>query len=403
MITVDTVPSVNVIKPYTDPPNTFRATSVRQMAFIVPTPPLSSELTYNVGIPLLNKTIYTIQNNTVSNFLEVDITLPTYYKLDIGPHFSVAPTGTVNVVVSFDNDAATKLTVDTHTDDVVFNIKPLNVTGPVFVDKNAVPPKDLNLLQFGDLPRTGSPQVLNPEVVYVPTLVPLPAPPTSASSQLSWKDGTTGEIKPGSPPAGWIIEADGAAYPPLIPPDQCNPTQSPVTQETDPVALTLEVKNVPLNKPTAKRTAIVFTEDQMKSFMPNTTITTLINQILPVFIVDIGPTTADWKIQNYAKKYFGDKNVDVTSQALKDYLSLITSSVIYNRSGTNIPSDASDTIKLTALFTNGAVKNGYKVDVDSIDSFPFGVAGQPVETRRLIESVVVTATAILSYMKDNNL
>lgn len=311
------VPGIKLIQPFTDPTNTFRASTVNQMYFLVPSLPTSSSLEYDVGVTSSFKsTIYSIQNNAVSHSLYLEIHLPPYLVCNTLLTSSIPPRTIANVTVNFNNSYAQILTTNTeYNNNFYFVVKPLNVFGPVFIDKSAVPPPDLNLVSSSVLPLT---PVTSSQIVYVdrPVYISLPS---TASAQLMWKNGVTGEIEPGSPPAGWIIEADGAAYPPVSPADTCGGDGNGTT---DIQMLMDEVAKVPLFKPASHRSALTLLTSDITSFIVNDPTAVVLNNDIANWIIDLGPEPADVKIQNYSKKTFGGSNVSPTDEATALYINV---------------------------------------------------------------------------------
>jgi hypothetical protein len=143
--------------------------------------------------------------------------------------------GLINVMFSFIEEQAKTFNPGNILDEIVFDIFPNEeLTGPVFVSTEIVPPDDLNV-EEGDFPvdddqPTGSiePEVVTiTETVEVPVEIPVPTPAFVAGANGITNEGVSfaaGDTVPGPPPTGWTTEADGRAYPPIILPTECDPT-----------------------------------------------------------------------------------------------------------------------------------------------------------------------------------
>ena len=237
-----TIPIV-LVSPWVDPPDTFRATKLSDLYYIVPSLASFSSFEYNVGVPQPEtKKIFSIQNRTVSHILRVDLTLPPYLRSNLGSSFYIAPIGDttppvadvllndlnffgvgmglINLTITFEESQMIDyVPVDGgYNSSFAMNIYPIGVSGPVYVKNNVPIPEDLNNTDE-EAPIDGTPTDNTPDetkIVEVPIIVEKEVP--VPDNKLRWRDGTTGEIKEGSPPDGWTTAADGAAYPPLVDP-----------------------------------------------------------------------------------------------------------------------------------------------------------------------------------------
>lgn len=275
---------IYVLQSFQDPANSFRAQSVTEMAFIVPAREEFSKFTYDVGIePQIRSVIFSIQNRTINARLRVTLTIPPYLRSNLGTEFVIAPkgsekippinigprwgpspegaepfdgpllfttgdvsTGRINVTLIFSEEQAKTLDPGIIVDQIIFDIFPdPPITGPIFVDTRIQPPGDLNTIPEdddgdgedipvdGDGPVTGSDE---PEVVTITEFVtqsveiPVLGPGFVAGADGITNDGepfVAGDLVEGPPPTGWTTEADGRAYPPIIPDTECDPTGEP--------------------------------------------------------------------------------------------------------------------------------------------------------------------------------
>src|SRR5512135_2760328 len=294
---VNPYPVFTLVRPFQDPIGTFRAHEIADMFLVVPSPRARYE--YSVGAPPnVRPIVFTIQNRTISNTLQVTLTLPDYLRViigNIGPiaapaanpfvfhvgargdtttfpiaidppilangsasiefqqlakaafaeqNIAIRETilqpvvfgnGLVNIVVKFDEAQATTFFPGDTIEDIIFDVVPLDVTGPVYVDVNAAPPVDLNPLldlspdNTGSIPATSG--SATQDIVEVPVIVEKEVPVPDQVPR--WIDGTDGLLKDGSPPEGWIIAADGRAYPPIPPADPCHSGSGPSSETGD--------------------------------------------------------------------------------------------------------------------------------------------------------------------------
>jgi len=142
--------------------------------------------------------------------------------------------GLTNVTITFSEAQAKTFNPGNIIDDIVFDIFPNEeLTGPVFVSTVITPPKNLNI-EEGEFPvdddlSTGSiePEVITiTETIEVPVEVPVPTPAFIAGADGVTNEGVSfnaGDQVPGPPPTGWTTEADGRAYPPIVPELECDP------------------------------------------------------------------------------------------------------------------------------------------------------------------------------------
>lgn len=188
------MPSSYSLIPYQNPPNTFRATDISQMFNI--SPDNSTRLfIYNVGISAdYTPIFYTIRNNTVSNVLQFSLSIPSFLNVSVVDFanptqlpsaietrsvnditgfvpgvLNINPSSEIFISVGFNEEDVmqrSQQTLRSYAENLIFDIKPLNVTGPVFVSNNLVPLTSSNeppLIQENPVVTSSS---LPPQVVY---------------------------------------------------------------------------------------------------------------------------------------------------------------------------------------------------------------------------------------------
>lgn len=139
-----TIPPILIlVSPWQDPPNTFRATSIRDMYSIVAFPNMF-DITYEVGVPptAIVPRIFTFRNNTQSNELELNLTLPPWWVCDTDMPTTILRNTTIIFSLNFVEGPAisnSKTNVKTYPDEIIFNIAPVQVNGPVYVFNNLPP------------------------------------------------------------------------------------------------------------------------------------------------------------------------------------------------------------------------------------------------------------------------
>jgi len=274
-----------VVQPFVDPPNSFRAQTVSDMFFITPERMDFSTLEFDVGLdPKIEPIIFSIQNRCLNTALRVNLRLPQFLRSNLGNEFLVpaigdtetppifffnrdvrigpaigevengavfstvpdrirfpvgAGKGLVNVTLTFSEAQAKTLNPATYAEKITFDIFPNDtLTGPVFVSTTIGKPLDLNESEEefpidDDKPIvTGSvdpPLTVITQSIEVEKLVPI-----LAAGFIPGADGVTdggvafvaGQDKPpvaGAPPTGWVTQADGRAYPPIVPDLVCDP------------------------------------------------------------------------------------------------------------------------------------------------------------------------------------
>lgn len=399
-------PVFTLIRPFQDPVGTFRAHAISDMFLVVPSPRTTYE--YSVGEPPnIRPTVFTIQNRTISNTLEVKLTLPDYLRVIIGNIGPIAApkanpfvfhvgargdtttfpiaidppilaagsasvefqrlakeafaaqnifiqenilqpvsfgNGLVNIVVTFDEEQATEFFPGDFLEPIIFDVSPLDVTGPVYVDVNAGPPVDLNPLldvtQSLNVPAVSGSSSEN--IVEVPVIVEVEVP--VSDNQPRWIDGTDGLLKDGTPPEGWIIAADGRAYPPIPPVDPCATGQGPASETglngmaasssvglTPLEVLVFETKNIPESFIGATRRGFII---DAPSFLEGTDPARVSNRTIDLIVADIG-SEAQFKVINWKKAFVDSSPVPVpdTDPLTKDFFTLFATSVPQTRTG----------------------------------------------------------------------
>lgn len=128
-------PFVTFIKPWDDPPNTIRSVDISEMYDFVFTGPL--DLLYEVGKPINTPPIkMIIRNNTISNNLSIQITLPDYMNTKNHTNFTI-PAGQIAEISLEYRDTwlrdRAKASVSPIESSIVLAVTPLIVNGPVYV------------------------------------------------------------------------------------------------------------------------------------------------------------------------------------------------------------------------------------------------------------------------------
>jgi hypothetical protein len=394
-----TVPTTFVENPYAPTEGTFRALGVSDMYAIVPHLPttLVSEHkhVYDVGIPSKIESFwFSFQNRTITNILEVTLTLPPYLRVSLGERvgpfaappenpfvFHVPPQndtitrpvlldppilvnnieasftsvardafdllqtttlnqddqtfvgagiGLINLLISFSETQAMSLDPGVISHNIIFDVFPLNVTGPVEVLVTLSEPTDLNEIEVDvEIPIDAEPVTgsVEPEgILEVP--VPIEVEKIIPDDTLRWIDGTTGETKEGSPPAGWITEADGRAYPPFPEPDVCDKNgdgtgvggigEDPESENLSPLEkLVAEVNSVPgsFGIKTQRRGYII----DILPFITGVRVERIQRRTIQLLVADAHPDTRDFKIINWKKTFIGgdpvpDPTTDIRTQ-----------------------------------------------------------------------------------------
>lgn len=132
-------PSIVLTTPYIDPPNTFRATALSQCYSIFPN---VSQRTwdYSVGVAITElPSSFKVRNNTVSNSIKVVIMYPSFLKYSGTSQVIIAPGAYNEFVFSMNEDDVEQKVMTRNRlfeEYITFIVTPMNVTGPVFVNKN---------------------------------------------------------------------------------------------------------------------------------------------------------------------------------------------------------------------------------------------------------------------------
>lgn len=357
-----------LIQPFRDPPNSFRAQTVNDLAFIVPERTEFSTLEFDVGLdPKIDPIIFSIQNRCLNTTLRVRLKLPQFLRSNLGNEFlipaigdsetppivyfdrlsqigpaigeaqngAVFPTvpenvplpvgsgkGLINVTLTFSEAQAKTLNPDVYNEKIIMDIFPNDtLTGPIFVSTTIAKPANLNLTPEVDFPIddsepivTGSvdPPVLTiTESIEVEKLVPTiaiafnPGADGITDSGVKFKAGS-GPIE-GPPPTGWTTEADGRAYPPIIPDPICDPVTGagpngtklediPPEELTPLQKLLLSVKDRPLTfgSLTKRRGFVIEPRPFLRGNTTN--ISTAVRLSPQAVVADSIPGRADFKI-----------------------------------------------------------------------------------------------------------
>ena len=205
----------------------------------------------------------------VSSDLFSFFTVPDLLPLPTG-----AGTGLINVTLTFSEAQAKTLNPDVYNEKIIFDIFPNDVlTGPIFVSTTIGKPRNLNLVPDQDFPIddnepiiTGSvdpPLLVITESIEVEKLVPTPVIAFNPGADGVTDDGfefTAGEGPiTGPPPAGWTTEADGRAYPPIIPDPVCDPATGTAADGTP-------LEDIPENELTPLQKLLLSAKDVPPTF-----------------------------------------------------------------------------------------------------------------------------------------
>ena len=359
-----------VVQPFIDPPNSFRAQTVSAMFFITPERTDFSTLEFDVGLdPKIEPIIFSIQNRCLNTALRVSLRLPQFLRSNLGTEFLVpaigdtdtapirffdrvsrvgpaigdeefeggavffptipdlvslpvfAGKGLINVTLTFSEAQAKTLNPDIYAEKIIFDIFPNDtLTGPVFVSTIVGKPLDLNEsdeefpIDDNEPIITGSvepPLTVITQSIEVEKLVPTLAPGFIPGADGVTNDGRKfsagdGPVE-GSPPTGWTTEADGRAYPPIIPDPVCDPVTGagpdgtaledvPEAELTPLQKLLLTVKDRPLSfgSITKRRGFVIEPRPFLRGNATN--IAKLIRLSPQVVVADSIPGRGDFKI-----------------------------------------------------------------------------------------------------------
>ena len=205
-IIIQQVPTITMLSAYTSPPNTFEAKSELDMYFLVPS--ISEKhYTYTLGVSAsLESKKYVIQNRCLTNPIHIQLTIPDFLTINVQAEVVLHPKEKFYFTIGTNQTFLKNQFPATLDEKIIVDVVALDIVGPVYVDTTILPPADPNVIDPGSLIIEKPPVLPPPPVVQ---------PPTASVLTLAWKDGLTGKIMAGSPPAGWTIEADGAAYAPI--------------------------------------------------------------------------------------------------------------------------------------------------------------------------------------------
>jgi hypothetical protein len=129
-------PVVKLIKPWVDPQNSFRASSVEQMFdYHISTPTLIFD--YFVGVePVVKTFVMYIRNKTLNTDLNVSVELPDYFSCDTSLKVTVVK-NTISLFVLRLNEPWIKEYTKTSSlpirKDIIVTASPVDVVGPVYV------------------------------------------------------------------------------------------------------------------------------------------------------------------------------------------------------------------------------------------------------------------------------
>jgi hypothetical protein len=135
--------SVKLTKPFKDPDNSYRATSVQQMFSFTPEPN-SRAIIYSIGVrpDTIRPTTYRIRNNTLNTQLRFTFKVPEFLFLDVPNIMIMNPQQETLVTVSFnENNAREKSLTRTrfYSDTFEWDVEPIEVRGPVYIARSLPP------------------------------------------------------------------------------------------------------------------------------------------------------------------------------------------------------------------------------------------------------------------------
>lgn len=124
--------------PFQDPPNSKRATSIKEMYSLTGTSGYS--WIYEVGrAPVGLSKQHSLRNNSMSHILRINVTKPNYVSIDTEASFDIPPLHTA-IFTSIINEPIvmnlSKTPTRQYNELVLLNVVPLNVTGPVYIKLN---------------------------------------------------------------------------------------------------------------------------------------------------------------------------------------------------------------------------------------------------------------------------
>jgi len=416
-----------LIRPFVDPLNTFRAHVVTDMFKIVPTPEkywnelptTGASFQYDIGIKSgIRSLIFSFQNRTVSHILRVELTLPPYIKSEKGTIFDISIDSIENVIFHFSEEQVQFMLPGVSYDSILFDIYPINVNGPVFVNELSIDPVDLNA-EFGNI---GDKPVLPPDalpegVLEVPVFI------SKEVEVNKWIDGTDGQSKDWPPPPRWTVGEDGAMYPPLPDANVCDTVGTGTGRDGD---LSNRVDLTPLEiliKESLMNTAPTYgSSNRRRGFVINPLpILTgdpdqseqIFRKTISYMVTDSNINNTDFKIINWQKTFTDGTTVParnnlVSTSSITSYLGWAEIGSGFGKEGEYPKLPGSTMINgmsfppQIAFWTENYIKEGEKIDVPSI------LLPREFETRRaataaasIISDIKVTGQgSLLSELKD---
>ena len=431
--------SMRLVDPFVDPPNTFRARTIEDTFFIVPGRGLFDRFEFDVGLePDIGPFIFSIQNKTVNTVLRVNLTLPSYLRSNLGTVFDVpfigdtstppiklsrltvfggapppldfvgAGKGLINVSLTFSEAQAKTFNPGKIIDDLIFDIFHRDeLTGPIFVSTTIREPKDLNpeVRREAELSGITALQVSVPlDSGDLDAQIEISSPVTASVEEVSfappppsphWVDGTDGRLKVGSPPAGWITEADGRSYPPL---DQPEPevVESVEVDGIDTGSLSpIEQLFVETNRTTAPSFG---SETSRKGFvidviplLDGVQINRIVRQVPQLLVADSVPSDTRFKIVNTSDTFPDGNPVPIPEidSRIREYFDQVNFHVGVIKQDEPVPFSF-DTA------TQSAINNAIRRLLDTGD--PVVVKGDVSEAQQQNLRIIVTSAAILKQL-----
>jgi hypothetical protein len=244
----------------------------------------------------------------------------------------------VTVIVTFSEEQALTFNPGRYTERFVFDVVPLGLTGPVFVDLTAPMPRDLNIPQVSaSVAESAS---LATEVVEVPVIVEREVPVPDLVPR--WIDGTDGLLKSGSAPPGWVAEADGRYYPPIIVQAATGPeaatgllglllSGSQTASFTPLERLVNEVSGTAETFIGATRRGFII---DAAEFLQGTQPQRVVREVIPMVVADIGKEN-QFRIINWSDRFYNSQSVPdpILDARTREYFDLVNVGVEQVRSG----------------------------------------------------------------------
>jgi len=386
---------VTLVRPYQDPIDTFRATSIAEMFMVVPRPrkywnvlnTAGASFIYDMGIdPEVRSLIFTFQNRTVSHTLRVELDLPPYLRSNLGNVFDVPAIGEgevgkgiINAVFNFSEAQAATVVPGVDEDFIIFNVQPLGVNGPVFVSTLTIPPVDLN-----EVTEDTDDVVVDDDVVTDTEETPtdIPEEPIFIEKEVvvnvevnKWISGLDGQSHDWPPPTGWEVGNDGRMYPPIIIPDPCEVTTGTerdienisAGDRTPLEQLIYEARDVPpsFGSDTKRRGYIV----DVDPFLTGVNTSRVSGRTIELIVADAKDNDVGFKIINW-KKYFRNGQLvpdAVSNDEMKQFFLDSNIGVSYLKQGEIASGSWFSRYRIMTNSIKRLLEDGRKIEVENDD------------------------------------